>query len=129
MNSLGLEEIRAFINEYDEVVGGFISITDHWFEIDEGIEDPSIITSKHIQGTAIYVKYKYWLRMCTLTLTVSAEEYNSSRFKSPHNIVANEGGLITFEIYVQVNMTASFQYDTDLEDVTDFTVDVYSIRK
>lgn len=129
MNNLGLDEIRAFINEYDDVLGGFISITDHWFEIDEGIEDPSILITKHIKGTAIYVKYEYWLRICTLTLTVSAEEYNSSRFRSPHNIVDNEGGLITFEIYVQVAMTASFQYDTDVEDVSDFTVDVYHVRK
>lgn len=130
-NGLGTEDIRKLVRDYDDVIGGFISISDHWFEIDEGIEDPTLLKTKHIKGAAVYVQYAYWLRMCTLTLVISAEEYpaNSSKIRSPYNVITNEGGLLTLEIYIQVEMTVSFQYDTEFEDIADFSVDTYNLRK
>lgn len=128
---LSTEALRTFLKDYDPVLGGSFSPQEHSFNIDEGMEDPEILKSDILQGPSVYINLRFWLRMCTFRLKITAEEYYTrvANMRAPYNIIEQRSDLVTIEIYLRINMQVSFEFIPDERNIKGFTVDQTGIRR
>ncbi|MBB1643890.1 PIN domain-containing protein [Sphingobacterium sp. UME9] len=130
LNNWSTEELKISLHSSYPQISSLLSIDDHEFIIDEGMEDGTIESKEHIKGRIVYVSYNYNLRICTLKITISREEYNRVQYTLPiwHNVEELGEDYSQIEIYCRIYLSSSFEYDMENKTIDGFSVNRIGYR-
>lgn len=97
----------------------------HDFEITEGVEDPEILTCKKIDNNLIYISYRYNLRRCVLSFTISNSDYYSKQqeIDKGYYEVTTLKNETSFCSYVRTYLDVSFNYNILTKSIEGFNIE------
>jgi len=100
-------------------------LLDHSFEIIEGVEDPEILTHKIISDNLIYISYRFNLRRCVLTFTISNSDYylKQQEIDSSYYEIDTAKNETSFCSYVRTYLDVSFNYNMESETIDGFNIE------
>lgn len=123
LNNWSTEELKKSVITKWPALANLLSIEEHEFVMDEGVEDGNIVHSEHIAGRLAYLRCIYNLRRCSLRITISKEEYDLVKSSIPyHNTEEINGDFILIEVYARIYFNASFNYDLREKQIEGFTI-------
>lgn len=98
--------------------------------IDEGVEDPEVISFKQISKELIYVKYKYNLRKCTLYYTIPLPDYQAIQHQIDRglDVVASGKEGVTLRAFLRTYLDVSFNYNLSDDGIEGFSIEDIQFR-
>ena len=99
--------------------------------IDEGVEDPEVLSFKQISKDLIYIKYKYNLRKCTLFYTIPLPDYQviQHQIDGGLDVVASGKEGVTLRAFVRTYLDVSFNYNLSDDGIEGFSIEDIQFRK
>ncbi|WDF69717.1 PIN domain-containing protein [Sphingobacterium oryzagri] len=129
INAWTTEELKQHLTHQYPNIASLLTIEDHLFEIDEGLEDSEILNVQHIVDRTVFIDCEYDFRICSITITLSKKEFDLLESELPvNNLTEVNSELVSFEFYDRLYFEVGLQYNSREREIEKLSINRLSFK-
>lgn len=129
LNGISSDDFRKMLSDSNSRFPELPTVSSHWFDIVEGIEDPSVVGCKKISDNFFYISYQFNLRMCEINFDI--DNYyiiGNPQWMNRYFDLEELPSGVRLTTYKSIGMQVSFNYVISGGMVEGLEIDAFKLR-